>query len=75
MRSSCRNSPLKSLMIPLRVECQPESEDSLARGNGDVEDEVDDNSDSDAGGRFSSSERSEGGKKKGRPGFEGRFKA
>ena len=40
MRSSCRNSPLKSLMIPLRVECQPESEDSLARGNGDVEEEA-----------------------------------
>lgn len=34
--------------------------------DGDVEDEVDDNSDSDTGGRFSSSERSEGGKKKGR---------
>lgn len=32
--------------------------------DGDVEDEVDDNSDTDAGGRFSSSERSEGGKKK-----------
>lgn len=37
MGSSCSSSPLKSVMIPLSAECQPDSEDSLERGSGVVE--------------------------------------
>ena len=37
MGSSCNSSPLKSVIIPLRVECHADSEDSLERGNGVVE--------------------------------------
>ena len=38
MGSSCKSSPLKSVMMPLSVECQADSDDSLGRGRGVLED-------------------------------------